>query len=92
MKARKEHDDMPSKVEALQLNNFEVNRIFNMKKSNLDRINRLKTGKIDMRDYGSSLTQHTKKLKVDKNSSQIVFGPDPDDQYMRENRKSSLVA
>lgn len=75
--ARKEHDDMPSKAEALQLNNFEVNRIFNMKKSNLDRINRFKTGKIDMSDYGSALTQHTKKLQVNKNASQIVFGPDP---------------
>ena len=51
--ARKEHDDMPNKAESLQLNNFEVNRIFNMKKSNLDRINRFKNGKHDLHDYSS---------------------------------------
>lgn len=44
--SRKEHNNMQNKSESKLLNNMEVNRIFNMKKSTIDRQNRMSQGKI----------------------------------------------
>ena len=56
---------MPNKPESLLLNNFEVNRIFNLKKSNRDRVHKFQTGNVDPGDYGSN--QGSKKIKHQKN-------------------------
>ena len=62
---------MTSKNEARQINNMTVNRLFNIKKSNLDRTNRMNDGKIQpvYKDYAEA-----KKITKDRNLSQIVFG------------------
>lgn len=73
LQARKEHDSMASKPESLQVNNTEVNRIFNLKKTNNDRVNRFHLKKIEP-VYHISALSHTKKLGNNKNASQIVFG------------------
>lgn len=44
--ARKEHDDMGNKSESRMINNMEVNRIYNMKKSNKDRVNLTNDGSL----------------------------------------------
>ena len=70
--ARKEHDEMKDRPEHRQLNNIEVNRLFNIKKNNIDRYNKLKEGRIS--HYFPETV--AKKIYRDKNSSQIVFGTD----------------
>ena len=59
---------MASKPESLQVNNTEVNRIFNLKKTNNDRVNRFHLKKIEPVYYTSALS-HTKKLGNNKNAS-----------------------
>lgn len=78
---------MPNKEESKQLNNMEVNRIFNMKKSNLDRQNNINDGKLK-NDFFR--TTKTKQLSLGKNTSQIVFGTEYDSTD-RNYRKSSML-
>ena len=80
---------MQSKYESKQLNNMEVNRIYNMKKSNLDRQNKINEGKI-RHEYQSA--GKTKQISIGKNVSQIVFGTELEDRERSLRRSSMLPA
>ena len=73
---------MPNQSASKLLNNMEVNRIFNMKKSNLDRLQKYDEGKIPA---PFSDAREAKKVQAGKNYSQIIFGTE------RDARKSSML-
>lgn len=79
---------MPNKAESKTLNNIEVNRLFNMKKSNIDRQTKIRDGKIK-EEYDPMF--HNMGVSTTKNKSQIVFGSELDDALRSSNRKSSLL-
>ena len=69
LNARKEHNDMESRPASLDLNNTAVNRLYNIKKSSVERLQGIRRGKVDMNDYNSILGQTTKKVLHNKNAS-----------------------
>ena len=85
--ARKEHDDMPNRINNTKLTNMEVNRLYNIKKNNVDRYTNLKEGKVT--HYFPEPV--AKQLNKNKNSSQIVFGSEAGSPNYYH-RKTTLLA
>ena len=66
---------------------MEVNRIYNIRKSNLDRMNNKNAGKLK-EDF--STNYRSKQISLGKNVSQIVFGTELEDRK-RSQRGSSML-
>ena len=81
---------MPNKSESTLLNNYEVNRIYNLKKSSLDRRNNISSGKIK-EEIDPRFSRYM--IASTKNASQIVFGSEDanNTRDIRSNRKSSML-